>query len=546
MQRASKRDVLKFEEEKMTKKKFGALVCCASNGVMKPSVVKKLVDILEKIGYNLLELCIDDLYQIDGEPFFGYMRGGYTHDEIKDMDAYAQAHGVELVPCIQTLSHLDNLVKLPVYADIVDIDNILLVDETKTYELIDKMFASLAADFTTRNVNIGFDEAQHVGLGKYLDKHGYVDRHKLLLRHLNKVVEIAAKYGFKVHMWSDMFYRLSNHGEYSVSNPVLPQDVIDNVPDVELCYWDYYNTDEKMYDVMMTSHERFGKPLWFTCAAWTSQGFAPLNHYALKTIAPAMKQVAKHGINNVLVALWGDNGHDCSYFAALPVLYAAKQYAEGNFDENAIRQGFDKLFGVSYDDFMLLDAPNVTADNADYSKPYSSCKALLFNDPFLGWKDSAIVNTSLPDYLHIAEKLTSAGERNKQYKYLFDNMAALCNMLALKATLGVDTRRAYRENDHKELLKLRKRYIETAKTVHNFKRTLQKVWFADNKPFGWEIHEIRLGGLASRLEDCAARIQDYLQGKVNDIPELDIDVLPYGANNLDCNVYKALVSVSQL
>ena len=133
MQRASKRDVLKFEEEKMTKKKFGALVCCASNGVMKPSVVKKLVDILEKIGYNLLELCIDDLYQIDGEPFFGYMRGGYTHDEIKDMDAYAQAHGVELVPCIQTLSHLDNLVKLPVYADIVDIDNILLVDETKTY-----------------------------------------------------------------------------------------------------------------------------------------------------------------------------------------------------------------------------------------------------------------------------------------------------------------------------------------------------------------------------------------------------------------------------
>ena len=259
-----------------------------------------------------------------------------------------------------------------------------------------------------------------------------------------------------------------------------------------------------------------------------------------------MKQVAKHGINNVLVALWGDNGHDCSYFAALPVLYAAKQYAEGNFDENAIRQGFDKLFGVRYDDFMLLDAPNVTADNADYSKPYSSCKALLFNDPFLGWKDNTIVNTSLPDYLHIAEKLTSAGERNKQYKYLFDNMAALCNVLALKATLGVDTRRAYRENDHKELLKLRNRYIEAAKTVHNFKRALQKVWFADNKPFGWEIHEIRLGGLASRLEDCAARIQDYLQGKVNDIPELDIDVLPYGANKLDCNVYKALVSVSQL
>lgn len=534
------------EEEKMSLNRFGALVCCASNGVMKPTTVKKLVDILEKIGYNLLELCIDDLYRIDDEPFFGYMRGGYTHDEIKDLDAYCRLHGVELVPCIQTLSHLDNLVKLPVYADIVDIDNIMLVDEPKTYELIDKMFASIAADFTTRNVNIGFDEAQHVGLGKYLDKHGYVDRHELLLRHLNKVVEIAAKYGFNVHMWSDMFYRLSNHGEYSVLNPVLPQKVIDGVPDVELCYWDYYNTDEAMYDAMMTSHEQFGKPLWFTCAAWTSQGFSPLNHYAIKTIVPAMKQVAKHGIENVLVALWGDNGHDCSYFSALPVLYAAKQYADGNFDEESIKQGFAETFGLSYDDFMLLDAPNVTGDNVDYSKPYSSCKALLFSDPFLGWNDNAVANTFLPDYKQIAVEISLAGRRNKRYKYLFDNMVALCNALALKATLGVDTRKAYRENDRKALSELQKRYIKTAKAVRKFKETLQAVWFADNKPFGWEIHEIRLGGLISRLENCAARIKDYVQEKENAIQELDIDVLPYGANKVDCNVYKALVSVSQL
>ena len=535
-----------YEEEKMSLNKIGALVCCASNGVMKPTVVKKLVDILEKIGYNLLELCIDDLYQIDGEPFFGYMRGGYTHEEIKDMDAYAHAHGVELVPCIQTLSHLDNLVKLPIYADIVDIDNILLVDEPKTYELIDKMFASLAADFTTRNINIGFDEAQHVGLGKYLDKHGYADRHELLLRHLNKVVDIAAKYGFKAHMWSDMFYRLSNHGEYSVPDPVLPQDVIVKVPDVELCYWDYYNTDETMYDAMMTSHERFGKPLWFACGAWTCMGFSPLNHYALKTIAPAFKQVAKHGINNVLVTLWGDNGHDCSYFSALPVLYAAKQYADGNFDEAAIKNGFEQLFGLNYDDFLSLDLPNAVGDNENYSKPYSSCKALLFNDPFLGWKDSAIANTTLPDYNKLAVDLVAAGKRNKQYKYLFDNMSALCKVLALKATLGIDIRNAYNANDGKTLLKLSNRCIKTAKSVLNFKRTLQTVWFADNKPFGWEIHEIRLGGLISRLENCAARLKEYVHGKVNEIPELETEVLPYGANKVDCNVYKALVSVSQL
>ena len=60
---------------------------------------------------------------------------------------------------------MTNLVKIPEYVDIVDIDDILLVDEPRTYELIDKMFASIADSFSTRKVNIGFDEAHKVGLG---------------------------------------------------------------------------------------------------------------------------------------------------------------------------------------------------------------------------------------------------------------------------------------------------------------------------------------------------------------------------------------------
>lgn len=530
----------------MSQKRFGALICCASNGVMQVDVVKKLIVALQKMGYNLLELCIDDIYKIDDEPYFGYLRGGYTHDEIKEMDSFAREHGVELVPCIQTLAHLDNLVKLPCYEDIVDIDNILLVDEDKTYCLIDKMFRSLANDFSSRMVNIGFDEAQHVGLGSYLQKHGYVNRYELLLRHLNKVTQIAKKYGFTLHMWSDMFFRLGNNGQYSVMDAVIPQEVIDMVPDVELCYWDYYNTDETMYDNMLASHERFNKPLWFACSGWTSHGFAPLNHYALKTIAPAMKQVAKHNVQNVLVTLWGDNGHDCSYFSALPVLFATKKYAEGIFDEDVIKQEFNKTFNLNYDDFMLLDCPNNMDVNADYSKPYSACKAMLFNDCFLGWKDSAIQNVHLANYDQLIANLTQAVKRNQPYKYLFDNAIALCNVLKYKATLGIDTRKAYQSDSKKQLCALVKRYKKTVKALQQFRKTLYNVWLTENKPFGWEIHEVRLGGLISRVQSAMLRLTDYLHGKVSSIPELEQDILPYGNNSVDCNVYKALVSVSQL
>ena len=45
----------------MQYKKFGALICCANNGVMKIERVKDLVDNLSKMGYSLLYLCIDDM-----------------------------------------------------------------------------------------------------------------------------------------------------------------------------------------------------------------------------------------------------------------------------------------------------------------------------------------------------------------------------------------------------------------------------------------------------------------------------------------------------
>ena len=41
--------------------------------------------------------------------------GGYTKAEMHEMDEYAKSKGVELVPVIQTLVHLTNLVKIPHY-----------------------------------------------------------------------------------------------------------------------------------------------------------------------------------------------------------------------------------------------------------------------------------------------------------------------------------------------------------------------------------------------------------------------------------------------
>lgn len=529
-------------------KHFGVMLDCSRNAVMRPSEVKRFIDCLEKMGYNTLELYAEDTYQVKGEPYFGYLRGAYTAEELKDIDSYAAEHGIELIPCIQTLAHFTNPVKLPAYAEIVDTADILLIDDEKTYELLEKIIASAAENFTSRNIHIGMDEAHMVGLGRYLDKHGYCNRFEILVRHLERVAKIAGKYGFKAHMWSDMFFRLQNHGVYYARDLHIDEKVRALVPEnVELVYWDYYHTDVADYDAMFVSHKEFNKEVWFAGGAWCWNGFAPFNLYTQKSMRAAMESVLKNGTEHILITMWGDNGKECSFFSLLPSLYAIRQYAEGEFDEGAIARGFEEKFGLSWNDFMLLDSPNYTKKTLSGEFVENACKSLLFNDCFMGILDKAAEKEGKLPYAEYAEKLSKAVERAGEYGYVFRCLASLCEVLDIKAELGIRTRNAYRRGDKKALLALaEEEYSVLLNRLKTFYKLFKALWFKENKPFGWEIQEARLGGLMLRIESCKERLAEYAAGKTERIEELEADILPYGNYGLQANLYRGLVSTSEL
>lgn len=526
---------------------FGVMLDCSRNAVMKPAAVKKFIDYLAKTGYNTLELYTEDTFRPEGEPYFGYLRGGYTGREICEIDAYAAAHGIELIPCIQTLAHFTNLVKLPVYADIVDTADILLIGEEKTYALIEKLFVFAAENFSSRRINIGMDEAHMVGLGKYLDKHGYTNRFDLLVRHLNRVAEIAKKYGFTPHMWSDMFFRLGNGGRYYGKNLHVAEEVRKQVPaNVELVYWDYYNADEEMYNSMFSSHKDFSRNVWFAGGAWCWNGFAPDHSFALQTMKSAMKSVRKNGIEDVLVTMWGDNGKECSFFASLPVLYAIRQYADGNFDEKEIADGFQRDTGLCYEDFKALELPDFLGSGSDdLYHPENPSKCLLYNDCFLGAFDRAAEKYNYR-FAEKAVRLAEAASRAGEFSYLFETLSALCFVLQLKASLGVRTRVAYRSGNGKELRVLVGDYRKTISQLETFYEKFKTLWFKENEPFGWEIQDVRLGGLILRIRSCADRLEKYVEGKISAVEELEENILPFGSDEPQCNVYCRLISRSEI
>ena len=211
--------------EKAKYKELCVMADMSRNGVMNISSVKRYLRYLAIMGFNSMMLYTEDTYEVPEYPYFGHLRGRYTQAELKELDDYAYSLGIELIPCIQTLAHFTAVKRWNFFNEINDVNDILLTEDSRTYAFIDAMLRSVATCFRSKKINLGMDEAHMLGLGKYLDKHGYHPRSEIMLKHLNEVVKLCNKYGFKPMIWSDMFFRMQYQGEYYIKTGSISDDV---------------------------------------------------------------------------------------------------------------------------------------------------------------------------------------------------------------------------------------------------------------------------------------------------------------------------------
>lgn len=503
---------------------LGMMVDCSRNAVLKVETVKKLAAMLACMGYTYIYLYTEDTYEVENQPYFGYLRGRYTKAEIKEIDEFCQEIGMELIPCIQTLAHLNQITRYKDYCDILDCNDILLCDDERTYRLIDDMFSTLEHNFTSRKVNIGMDEAHFLGLGKYLDKHGYVSKFDIMFKHLKRVLEIAEKHGFQVcAMWSDMFFRMASGGEYYKKFDSAPKELLGKIPEnVNLIYWDYYSLDYRHFCDMIDSHFKLSDKIEFAGGAWKWIGWAPINVYSVKSADAAVRACKDKGVKNYFTTAWGDGGAEASVFSVLPALYHLAQCAYGDEENNAL---FKTLFGAEYDDFMKLDLPNKANDKRAEQRNNSS-QFFLYDDLLLDMFDSLIEEGQTAYYAKFAKDLAAvqAGE----YGYIFRELADLCLVLECKLNLAVAMKKAYAEKDKVKLKALLPRFDELLAKIDAFYKSFSAAWHSENKPFGFEVQDQRFGGLSARITAVKNKVADYVADVTDCIPELDEARLPYG------------------
>lgn len=502
---------------------LGLMLDCSRNAVMRPEMVKKMIDLTSKMGYDFIMLYTEDTYEVNNQPYFGHFRGRYSKEELKELADYAQNKNMELIPCIQTLAHIDGLLKWNCYHDIIDCDDILLVGNERVYELIDGMFATISECFNTKTVHIGMDEAEFVGLGKYLKINGYrADRTQIILEHLNKVSKIADKYDFNLLMWGDMFYKLAGPTQKDDGTFTVDSTIKEKIPsNVTLVYWDYYSKDSKNYDNCFKVYNQIEENLWFAGGTWTWTGFAPHMTHTENVTSAAIDACKNNNIRTFLTTLWGDDGGECSMFAALPNLYWLSENVKGNTDKQKIKNGFKEFIGIDYDEYKLLELPNTPNTDGDINNPD---KYMLYNDLLMGRLDSTVNGDEGARYAECS-KILSKISIESEYSYLFDTLKALCDVLAVKYDLGVKIREAYKSKNLRDIKHTLNLVNEVRERVDVFYNAYERQWFIENKPQGFDVFSMRIGALLQRIKYTANCLKKLIDGETDRIEELEEVVL---------------------
>lgn len=499
-------------------KDLSIMVDVARNYPLKVETFKKLIRYMALLGYSTLKIYLEDLLEVNNEPYFGYLRGRYSKEEIKEIVNYADLFKIEVMPYIQTLAHLNQIKRWCVYRDHFDIDDILLVDDERTYTLIDNMLETISESFTSKRINIGMDEAYLLGRGKYLDKNGYEKRVNIFKKHLSKVLTLTSKYNLDVEMWGDMFF---NNTSYAYDN--LSVEDLNKVNNLKLVYWDYEYKDVKEFQSLIKLHKKVSDKVSTAGGSWKWLGLAPNNKYAIAANINFMKASLKENIEEYTLTCWGDNGSSASIFSILPTLFAVANFSFYQ-DNKKIDYLFKDIFKISFNDFLYVDKVNNVTINDPLNAKNNISRIYLYNDLLLGTYNSLIDKDQISTYKVIKKKLNKLS-KNNSFNYIFKTLFEFCRVLILKVDIMDELRIAYQDNNKEKLNEILIKLNKLKNTFDKFYFALYEQYHLEAKGNGFDVIDIRLGGILQRIKTTIRKINDYLKygTKIDELEEIMLD-----------------------
>jgi len=131
-------------------------------------------------------------------------KGTLDLDRLKELDSFAQAHGVTLIPGLALLAHASQSLRHEEFAELADTADVFDPKHPRTMELLSETLRVAAETFSGPYIHLGCDETWD------LRREGPVNEAwpvELFCDHVNRLTEITLKLGRRPMFWCDMISR---------------------------------------------------------------------------------------------------------------------------------------------------------------------------------------------------------------------------------------------------------------------------------------------------------------------------------------------------
>ena len=176
---------------------------------------------------------------------------------------------------------------------------------------------------------------------------------------------------------------------------------------------------------------------------------------------------------------------------------------------------------------MQLDLANLLPDLPGNLSGINPNRYIFYQDVLCPILDQHMTpEQDKPHFAQAAEILSAIKEKAGIYAYLFETQAQLNAILSNKVDVGRRIRQAYQADDKDGLKQIaRKELPKLRSEIENFHALFSQQWLKENKVFGLDTVDIRMGGLLQRIKRAESRIEDYLASSISRIDELEVEIL---------------------
>ena len=208
--------------------------------------LKSYIDFAKDNGYNAVLLYLEAAVKVACTPFFR-SEETYTEDEIREVVAYGNEKGIDIIPALENLAHLENFLRFDELAFVSECQdaqvdgrgiwsgrgNCACVSNMEARAFFDTYYTQVISLFTSQYVHAGMDEpfdfavcprcAERIAKGE--------TKMDLFYDHLMNTYHLLKGMGKTMMMWDDFF-------QYMDVAEKLPRDII-------LCLWNYGHVNDE-------------------------------------------------------------------------------------------------------------------------------------------------------------------------------------------------------------------------------------------------------------------------------------------------------------